>query len=166
MKKRKRIWAAGAVLALVGTAWAASEFRQVQVREVVLRDKPSALGKVVGKLKYGDKVEVVTQSGKAWSEVAAEGLSGWVHASALTERKLKLDAGGKAANVTASGEEIALAGKGMAAAEKEYRSQNADLGEAFTFIDKMESEPLYRVSGDELTAFLEDGGVMPKEGGK
>ena len=165
MRNRKTYWAAGLALMIVGAAWAAEKSRQVQVRETTLRDKPSALGKVLGTLQYGERVQV-GEGDEAWSRVSVQERDGWVRSSALTSKKIKLAAGDGSANVTASGEEIALAGKGMAEAEKQYRQDNADLGEAFAFVDRMEKEPLFRVTAEELAIFLEAGGLTPREDGR
>jgi uncharacterized protein YgiM (DUF1202 family) len=162
MIHRRSYWVAAVALLLVGSLWAADRSRQVQVRETTLRDKPSALGKVLGTLRYGEQVQV-GEDGDAWSRVSSQGQDGWVRSSALTTRKIQLLAGDGSANIAASSEEIALAGKGMAQAEKLYREQNANLAEPFTFIDQMEKQPLYRVSPDELRAFLESGGLTPRE---
>lgn len=165
MIKSRTLWVAGLALVIVGAAWAAEKTRQVQVRETTLRDKPSALGKVLGTLRYGERVQV-GEGGDAWSKVSAQGQDGWIRSSALTARKIQLAAGDGSANITASGEEIALAGKGMAEAETQYRQDNAYLDDAFAFVDRMEKEPLYRVSAEELAAFLEAGGLTPREGGR
>lgn len=175
MRKIGRV-STGAVMVLLGAGavWAADKLleRRVQVRESAVRDKPSAIGKVLATVRYGDRVEVPKGKDEAaWVEVtatAADGkpVTGWLRGSALTEKKIKLTAGDGSAKVTASGEEIAMAGKGIEQAELEYRKDHPDLEKAFGVVDRMETEPLYKVTPEQVNAFLKGGGVTPREGVK
>jgi hypothetical protein len=61
----------------------------------------------------------------------------------------------------ASGEELAVAGKGFNAdVEKEFKVDHADID--FTWVDTMEQ---MKVSPQELMSFLTEGGVQPQMGG-
>ncbi|MCA1618743.1 MAG: SH3 domain-containing protein [Acidobacteria bacterium] len=52
---------------------------------VAVREKPSRKGRVVGRLKRGDEVQVVGDAGAGWSEVKlADGTAGYVPGSALS----------------------------------------------------------------------------------
>lgn len=142
------------------TAWAATQMMSVQVREGQLRERPSFLGKVVAGVQYGDRMTVLsTQAG--WTRVkTGSGQTGWIHSSALTEKKVVLKAGDVDADTAASGEELALAGKGFNnEVEGEFKAENPDVD--YAWVDRMEK---MTVSIDESIAFLAAGGVEPKGG--
>ncbi len=100
----------------------------VTVQEVKVRATPSALGKIVGTLVYGDRVTVLDQpagSPQTWRKVnmPEKGIQGWVSLSALTEKEIKLQAGSQTAQTGASSGEVALAGKGFnEEVEKQYKA--------------------------------------------
>ena len=146
------------VLAAVVTAVAAT--MSVQVKDAPVRATPSFVGKVVGTLAYGDRVEVQQTQG-AWSKVTGAGVTGWMHTSALSSRKIVLAAGQEQAKVAASGDELALAGKGFNSdVEAQFKSAHKDID--FTWINKMEK---IKIPSSEMQSFLNDGDVTPKEGG-
>ena len=132
----------------------------VQVKDAPVRATPSFVGKVVGALAYGDQVEIQQTQG-AWSKVAGAGVSGWMHTSALSSKKIVLAAGQEQAKVAASGDELALAGKGFNSdVEAQFKSAHKDID--FTWISRMEK---IRIPATEMQTFLKDGDVTPKEGG-
>ncbi|MFH1477055.1 MAG: SH3 domain-containing protein [Verrucomicrobiota bacterium] len=132
----------------------------VQVKDAPVRATPSFVGKVVGALVYGDRVEIQQTQG-AWSKVAGAGVSGWMHTSALSSRKIVLASGQEQAKVAASGDELALAGKGFNSdVEAQFKSAHKDID--FTWIDRMEK---IKIPPSEMQSFLKDGDVTPKEGG-
>ena len=139
--------------ALVATgAWAAKEM-SVQVRDGQLRNRASFLGTVTGAVAYGDRV-TVNQTQAGWCEVAtAAGKSGWIHESALTPKRVVLSSGANDARTGASGQEVALAGKGFSKeVEASYKSQNRDID--YTWVDWMGQQ---KVSNDQLVQFLKQG---------
>ncbi len=150
------------VLLLAGLVWAADEILSVQVRATQLRAKPSFLGARQADVAYGAKVTVQKRQGP-WVEVTdAAGHQGWLHESALSQKKLKLVSGSIEAGTGASGEEVALAGKGFnETVEKEYRKQNADLD--YSWVDRMEKMV---VTAPEVETFLRQGGIRSREGGR
>ncbi len=161
-------WMAAAVaMALIAGVWAAEKITrmQVQVRQTELRETPTALGKIVGTLKYGDRVEMIEQNDAGWLKVrGGEGSavdSGWIRASVLTEQKIKIKAG-KNAQLKASSEEVALAGKGISEVEKHDLKKNPRLKSPYQHLDRMEREPLYQVGNDQATAFLQTGQLVPQ----
>lgn len=162
MNHIRRWMAAGAlVAALVGGARGdPGQPMSVQVKEAQARDKPSFVAKVVGTLRYGDRVDVQETQG-AWSRVAlADGSVGWLHGSALTSKKIALSAGRDDARVGASGDELALAGKGFNSdVEAQFKKEHKDID--FTWVDRMEK---IRIPAQEMQAFLKEGGVAPKGG--
>ncbi|HPC19463.1 MAG TPA: SH3 domain-containing protein [Kiritimatiellia bacterium] len=148
-------WMAMACAVLVATgAWAAREM-SVQVREGQLRNRASFLGTVTGTVAYGDRV-TVNQTQAGWCEVAsAAGVSGWIHESALTPKRVVMSAAAGDVRSGASGEEIALAGKGFnKEVEAEYKSQNKNLD--YTWIDWMGRQI---VPEAQIVQFLKQGGL-------
>ncbi len=154
-----RGWAG--VAAAGALAWsAAGATMSVQVREAPVRDTPSFLGRVSGTLAYGDQVEVRQTQG-AWSQVSRGGIGGWLHTSALTAKRIVLAAGQEQARVAASGDELALAGKGFNAdVEQAFQARNQAVD--FAWIDRMEA---IRIPIAAQQAFLREGGVTSREGG-
>lgn len=137
------------------------EKKSVQVREGLIREKPSFLGKKVADIFYGEMLEVLEES-DGWSKVKmpGNGPSGWVHTSSLTEEEIVLSAGQENVSHSATGDELALAGKGFnQQVENEYRSRNPKVD--FVWIDKMEK---IRVSPEQMQVFLDEGQVTPKGG--
>ncbi|HPF69115.1 MAG TPA: SH3 domain-containing protein [Candidatus Krumholzibacteria bacterium] len=159
--KHRRGWAVAALVLAAGLALAALPQRSVQVRSGQLRETPGFLGRIVGELAYGDRLEVL-EAKNGWSRVRdAAGRTGWVHDSALTEKKVVLTAGTSDAGTGASGQEIALAGKGFSEeVEKAYRGEHPDLD--YTWVDRMAS---FTVSPEASAAFVREGGLAPAEGG-
>ena len=148
-----RKWILMACAALLATgAWAAKEM-SVQVRDGQLRNRASFLGTVTGTVAYGDRV-TVKQSQAGWCEVAkVDGAAGWIHESALTPKRVVLSSGTADARSGASGEEVALAGKGFSKeVEAEYKKQNKDID--YAWVDWMGKQ---KVSGEQLVQFLKQG---------
>ena len=148
-------------LALATTAFAAPATMSLQVREGDVREAPSYLSRIVGKAAYGDRFTVDATRG-AWSRVTAQtgGLSGWLHSSALTRKKVKLTAGEQDAQVAASSGELALAGKGFnSEVEAQFKEQNEAAD--FAAVDRIEA---IRVTMRQIRKFLDAGNVKPKGG--
>lgn len=147
---RKLILAA-VVLSVLGAAAYASTIT-VLVQQTALRKRPQSYSPSVGTARLGQKYE---SSGLEAGFHKTP--SGYIHSSAVTERKVKL---GSAASVggSASSEEVTLAGKGFnAQVEKSYGEKN----EAnFAAVNAMERRT---VGEAELFAFLRAGGLL--EGG-
>ena len=134
----------------------------VQIREAQLRSSPSFLGKIIARLAYGNRVEVLEDLG-AWKKVAVPDgkIQGWIHASALTTKKIALQAGKADVKTSVTGGELALAGKGFnATVEAEFKKKNRNLD--FTWVDRMEA---FKFTTEKIQAFLREGGVIPPEGG-
>ena len=148
------------ILITVTLAFAATQMQSVQVRSGKLRSRPSFLGKVVARVDYGDRLTTL-ESRSGWSKVKdGAGHTGWIHTSALTEKKIVMSAGDAPATTTASGEEIALAGKGFnEEVEASFKSTNPEID--YTWIDRMEA---ITVSPEDAAAFLATGQVEPKGG--
>lgn len=129
----------------------------VQVRDGQVRATPSFLGQRVGTLHYGDQVAVLNKNGD-WREVSAARVRGWMHQSALTKSVTAFQAGGQNAPLAASGDELALAGKGFnKQVENAYKAKNPTVD--YAWVDRMET---MTVSPEEMARFLKEGGLSPK----
>ena len=134
---------AAAVMTASTVMTASAATMSVQVKDAPVRATPSFVGKVVGALAYGDQVEIQQTQG-AWSS-----------------KKIVLAAGQEQAKVAASGDELALAGKGFNSdVEAQFKSVHKDID--FTWINRMEK---IRIPATEMQAFLKGGDVTPREGG-
>jgi hypothetical protein len=132
----------------------------VQVRTGQVRSTPSFLGPVVELVSYGDQVSMLRRQA-GWAEVkTAKGRQGWIHWSALSEKKIVLNAGEGAARVDASGKEITLAGKGFnPETEKDFKSRHAEAD--FASVDRMEA---IKMEPAQIQSFLEAGSLKSSEG--
>ncbi len=151
------------LIAIVATAVAGGPVAMsVQVKSGQMRETPSFLGKLVAPLNYGDRVQVLEQQGD-WSKITGPGgQAGWIHTSALTKKKIAMKAGDQNAQTGASGDELALAGKGFnSAVEADFKAKNPNVD--FTWVDKMEK---IKVAPESMQQFLKNGGIQPAEGGK
>ena len=138
----------------------AQQIMSVQVQGAQLRQSPSFLGKTTATLDYGARVMVLGEQGDFMRVVdQATSASGWLHASALTEKQIMLSGSGSTAASSATSDEIALAGKGFnKQVEESYRSQT---GLDYSQVDYMET---LVVSEPEKAAFLAEGQVTPGGG--
>jgi len=162
--KKKGVVLVVSVLALAGPIllWAdkGQTMMSVQVKQGVVRSTPSFVGQVVGSLNYGERVTVLEQQ-PGWIRVSASGLTGWMHQSALTSKRIVLTASGTAAPTGASTDELALAGKGFNSdVEAQFKAQNREVD--FEAVDRMEKR---KATPEEISAFLAEGGVRPGKGG-
>lgn len=154
---------------LVGLAWAGSvvpalaqRVLHVQVRSTPLRQSPSFLGAPLADLQYGDRVQPEREQG-SWVQVRADGETvGWVHGSALTRQRVRLIAGEEDAAVTATGDEIAIAGKGFnEQVESEFKAGGSPAD--YTWVDRAEQRA---ISPEDIRRFMVSGGLQdPSRGG-
>lgn len=150
-------------IALIFTAalcFAAQDKQQdltVQVQNGQLRDSPSFLGKLVAPLSYCEKVAVIQQKGDWMQVTSPRGDTGWVHGSALTAKRIKMTAGDQDAKVAASGDEMALAGKGFNKdVEADFKAKNAAID--YTWVDSMGN---MIVTPRAVVNFVNDGELHP-----
>jgi uncharacterized protein YgiM (DUF1202 family) len=134
---------------------------RVQVQAGQVRSTPSYLGGVVATVGYGQPVEVVATQG-AWHQVrTTDGKDGWMHESALTAKRVSMQSGG-AVQTGASGDEMALAGKGFNKdVEAKFKAEHADAD--FTWVDRMAT---LKASASEIGRFVADGGLAQPGGAK
>jgi len=134
----------------------------VQVREAVLRDKPSFLGKVVARLKYGALVAVEERKGDAWVRVrATEGNeAGWLSATAVASDPAKLRAASGRAEDRAGATSRSLAGRGFnEEAEAKRRAGGGDVALGYKRLDELLAQPAYNADPAAVPEFALEGGL-------
>ena len=161
-----RLCIAACLLLAAGVVFAADQKQMsVTVKETPVRATASYLGKILGTLKYADRVTVLDQpagASKSWLRVRGPDgkLQGWVSLSALQDKTIVLKSGSENVAQGASTGEVALAGKGFnESVEKEYKSEGKV---DYTWVDRMQQ---IVVSPDQLAAFINQGGLASPEGG-
>jgi hypothetical protein len=126
------------------------------VRDAVLRDSPSFLGKAVETLGSGTSIQLLSEEG-AWAKVKAAGKQGWLPTSSLRGGAVSLGAGSSRAATGAGSSEVALAGKGFTQqTESGYRASQSGLD--YATVDMMEA---FVVPPGDCEHFLRTG----REGG-
>jgi hypothetical protein len=126
------------------------------IKDAVLRDSPSFLGKAVETLSSGTSIVLMNEEG-AWAKVKAGAKQGWLPTSALRAATVSLGAGSSRAAVSAGSSEVALAGKGFTQqTEAAYRSSQSGLD--YATVDMMAG---FVVPPADREAFLRTG----REGG-
>ncbi len=127
----------------------------VQVQTGQVRKTPSYLGQVVTTLPYGQTVETLGTQ-EAWQQVrTADGTTGWMHSSALTTKRITAKTGGVPVATGASGDELALAGKGFNAdVETQFKADHTDID--FSWVDKMAT---MNATTEQITKFVKTGGL-------
>ncbi len=126
----------------------------VQVKNADMRASPSYSGKVLAKLSYADRVQVLeTQGSWVRAKSVEKKLEGWINLSALSPKQILLSSGGQTKTGVDSSE-VALAGKGF---NKEVEANYKASGKVdYAWVDRMEG---YVVPMDERVAFLKKGGI-------
>ena len=146
------------VLLLASTALAASV--TVTTEQAVIRKDKRFFAPPVARVSYGTLIEVLEDQGD-WRKVSYQDKQGWVHISAVQEKKFRLSSllGEKAGE--ASKDEVALAGKGFTPeVEKAFRAQNPKM--QYHLVDQVSSRQL---SEAELRSFIREG-LLREPGGE
>lgn len=122
----------------------------VKVEEAVLKESPSFWGKNGASVFYGEEV-VILEEKNSWKKVQLvidSSVSGWISESSLTKKRIVASGN----RVSASTEELALAGKGFTAEiEAEYKKQTSLNYDA---VDKLETN---LISFDRVLDFMAAG---------
>lgn len=105
---------------------------------------------------YNDVLEVTSQQGE-WYLVNFKGVQGCINKSAVEKKSVSLTNLGSSGGQSASGEEVALAGKGFnPQVESEYKRENPSLN--FNAVDEVER---HKVSEAKLLNFIQNGKLNP-----
>jgi len=121
---------------LIVIGFSASEILVVKVEKTALRTEPRFFAPVKSLLKFGDQVEKMTLQ-EGWFQVKTlQGLSGWVHSSALQPRPSTLALLAKGPKTEATATEVALASKGFnRQVETSYRQRHPEID--YTWVERM-----------------------------
>ncbi|MDR2897415.1 MAG: hypothetical protein LBU99_01275 [Spirochaetaceae bacterium] len=130
----------------------------VAVETAAVKSGTGFFASTLTELVYGDTVTVVEENGK-WIHVSVDrnrNIKGWVTLASLTTKRIVARAGG--GTVSATAEELALAGKGFSAdVEQSWKNTS---GTDYTYVDIMEE---YMVSVTELHEFITSGDLKGAE---
>jgi hypothetical protein len=127
----------------------------VRVMSAKLMAGPKFIGKTVTEVSRGAHLAFQDKKSSWYQVKTGAGQVGWIHSSAVVDKKVQLssDAGGGGRD--ASQDEIELAGRGFTPeVESQYRSKHRDLD--FSHIDKIEA---LKVDTEAVASFAADGAV-------
>ncbi len=148
----KSIFAFAFLLASVPSAFAEPVW--VQVRQSQLRAQPKFYASSTGSVRYGDKLERVSESG-GWVKVQAQGREGYLPLSAVSEDHIVLSSA-DLQKVRADSTQVVLAGKGFSKeVEQQYKRDGSQL--RYDLVDYVEQSA--RVSPGEVSQFINQGGL-------
>jgi SH3-like domain-containing protein len=149
-----RVWGPLALLLAISAGVALAAPMSVQIRNGKLRATPSQLGKVVATVDYGAQVEAGLPQ-RGWYQVTtADGKTGWLHESALSKKRIAMQAGTGDAATGVSSDEVALAGKGFN--EQVEAKLRADGKLDYTWVDRMAK---FEVGAEQIAAFRTQGNL-------
>jgi SH3-like domain-containing protein len=139
----------------------------VQVNDAAVRSAPSFLSEVASTLSYGEPVGVLEEA-EGWMRIETQGpaVAGWMHASALTKTRIKLEAGESDVNVQASQEELTAGGRGFnQEIEDKFREENEELEASYKLLDRLIKDPAGRASLGQMIRFMREGKLKDRLGG-
>jgi hypothetical protein len=121
-----------------------------------LRAQKKFFAPAVAELREGDKLVFDKRDG-AWLAVKFDKLAGWLHETDVSSNPdVRLSGEGVRENYSAS--ETSAARKGFnPQVEKNYRSKNPDLEQAFRLVDTLQARAVPEAT---IRAFLVDGGLL------
>jgi len=110
----------------------------VRVLSAKVMDNPKFIGKTVAQVSRGAYLTYQDKKNGWYQVQTADGKTGWIHKSAVLEKKVQLSSKMGQAGSGASQEEIELAGRGFTKdVEEKYRSEHGDLD--FSHVDNIEA---------------------------
>lgn len=135
MSHKRRLAALAAILFGVVLLFAADTMI-VKVKITKLKNNPQFFASTVASLDAGAQLEKIETKG-SWVKVKTnKGAVGWLHVSAVQDRKFSLMAVNSPNKTGASAEEVALAGKGFnKQVEDSFKSKNKNID--FRWVDRM-----------------------------
>lgn len=125
----------------------------VKIKITHLREAPQFYAQSLAVLKNGESVEQLEVQG-SWIKVkSSQGLTGWVHISAVKPKQFALLQVADSLKTETSADEVALAGKGFnKQVEGKYKARNPNI--SFAMVDKMLE---IDISSSEIKSFLKRG---------
>jgi uncharacterized protein YgiM (DUF1202 family) len=164
MRKRRMTWALLALLIPVALVWA-GEVRWVNSDGTALKAESKVTAATVTTLAIGAEVKVLETAGR-WQKVrAANGAEGWVYGGRLAETKPTAELAGQdgllfgamqESNIQTAKADSARSIRGLSPETKQYANERGTPEEYRTALDQILD---YRVTKEELTAFLREGQI-------
>lgn len=145
------------MMAMSLAAFAGTTPKEVSVtaKEGNVKVKADHMSKNVEVVVYGDKLKVVSKENDWFQVTTSSGKSGWIHISATTTKKIKLEKDAQVGDKSASNDEVALAGKGFnKQVEQAYVQDNPEVARAFQQVNQIEAR---KVPLAQLSAFIKQG---------
>jgi hypothetical protein len=131
-----------------------AETARIITKENAVRENCRFFAPVKAKVQYNEAVEIISREGD-WLRVRYRGISGCIHKCAIEERRFTFSGFDSRKTQSASGDEVALAGKGFnLQVEQSFSNKHPELN--FPMINMIES---YRVSEDDVKKFMMNGGL-------
>ena len=132
----------------------------VQVSSAAIRGAPQQWARTVAQVRYGDALTVIQAVAAAeegvpgWLQVRVGKSQGYIHRSAVTDRKVVVQGRGTGAGVqNAQSGDIVLAGKGFnSQVEGAYAARKANAN--FPEVDRMLAR---KISDGEVASFIQSG---------
>jgi hypothetical protein len=141
--------------------------RSVIVKETAVRDTQGYSAKILGKIVYTDRVQVLDlPAGSSWAKVrfAARKLEGWVHLSTLSkDGRLLIKGGDETVKTPPEGYEVALAGKGFNEEVEAETRKDEKLN--YKAVDDM-VEYSAKILSTDVSAFITQGGLIVEGGAR
>jgi len=138
---------------IVFTALTLAETMVVKVQTTNLKKEPKFFADTIAVLKAGESVETIALQNGWFNVKTSSGQIGWLHSSALVEKKSGFSVLSTSVSSKATGEEVALAAKGFnKQVEEKYKADNPNVD--YTWVDKMLK---IKVSTKEIAEFLKKG---------
>jgi len=157
---RRRALVITAALLLAGVGVIAAETVTVVVKKTSVRRDRQFYAPAVAEATLGQSFAVLARE-KGWVRVRSGGGEGWLHESAVTERKVAVSSQGPAGGKV-DAQDVALAGKGFnPQVESEYRRKNPQAD--FAAVDRMEQ---LGASDKALASFVVEGNLRPRGVGR
>jgi uncharacterized protein YgiM (DUF1202 family) len=153
MSKTSRLKLLFVGVAVVCVALLLAETLTVKVQSTYVRKEPKFYSSPVATLRAGESVtQISSQAG--WYKVrTSKGVEGWIHSQSVATGKFKVAAMDKSMKMSATADEVALAGKGFnKQVEDAYKSRNK--GISFAEVERMLR---IKITPEELRRFLMDG---------
>ena len=142
------------LLASVSLQSAHAEPVWIQVRQSQIRAEPKFYAKSVGAVKFGDRLNKVSQS-TGWIQVQGPGSAGYVPLSVVSDEQIVLSSA-DLSKVRADSGEVVLAGKGFSKeVEQSYKKRDKQL--RYDLVDFVERSTL--VTPPEVFQFMKKGGL-------
>ena len=125
----------------------------VKVKSTYLRKEPLFYSQTVAPLQAGQRLEKISSQG-SWLKVkTSSGLVGWVHSSAVQQKRFTLLAMDKRLKTETSADEVALAAKGFnKQVEEKYRARHKNLN--YTWVERMLR---FKLTPAQIREFLKEG---------